>query len=126
MKIWRVISESGIENEENFPDDLIQKFNGCKLYLRFNFVFLVSHYEISNIVTDDDSNDLQNKKNQLNTLDANNETLHQTLEPQTLNSTPNTVTITHNTITISHQATNMYSSSNFLGSNHNTLAQGLS
>ncbi len=34
FEMRRIFSESGIEDEENLPDDFIYEVNGCKFYIR--------------------------------------------------------------------------------------------
>ncbi|CAF2024314.1 unnamed protein product [Rotaria magnacalcarata] len=105
FEIWKAISQSGVEDEENLPDNFIRKFNGCG-----------------------DSNDLRNSNTQLNILDANNQRLSLTLQPQTptLTSVSNNVIIAHNTLTKTHQTININSSSNYLGLNNNATTQDFS
>ncbi|CAF3592755.1 unnamed protein product [Rotaria socialis] len=105
FEIWKAISQSGVEDEENLPDNFIRKINGC-----------------------DDSNDLQNSNTQLNILDANNQRLRLAPQPQTptLSSVSNNVSIAHNTLTKTHQTININSSSNYLGLNDNATTQDFS
>ncbi|CAF3543921.1 unnamed protein product [Rotaria socialis] len=99
------MSQAGVEDEENLPDNFTRKLNGR-----------------------DDSNVLQHSNNQLNTLNTNNQTLHLTLRPQTLalTSVPNNIIITHPTLTKTHRTTNINSSSNYLGLNDNSITQDFS
>ncbi|CAF3709464.1 unnamed protein product [Rotaria socialis] len=105
FEIWKVMSQAGVEDEENLPDNFTRKLNGR-----------------------DDSNVLQHSNNQLNTLNTNNQTLHLTLRPQTLalTSVPNNIIITHPTLTKTHRTTNINSSSNYLGLNDNSITQDFS
>ncbi|CAF4440617.1 unnamed protein product [Rotaria socialis] len=111
FEIWKAISQSGVEDEENLPDN-----------------FILHHCDISNTGTGDDSNDLQNSNTQLNILDANNQRLRLAPQPQTptLSSVSNNVSIAHNTLTKTHQTININSSSNYLGLNDNATTQGFS
>jgi hypothetical protein len=34
FEMWKSINESGIEDEENLPNDLIYEVNECKVYIR--------------------------------------------------------------------------------------------
>ncbi|CAF4323956.1 unnamed protein product, partial [Rotaria socialis] len=111
FEIWKAISQSGVEDEENLPDN-----------------FILHHCDISNTGTGDDSNDLQNSNTQLNILDANNQRLRLAPQPQTptLSSVSNNVSIAHNTLTKTHQTININSSSNYLGLNDNATTQDFS
>ncbi|CAM4955627.1 unnamed protein product [Rotaria socialis] len=104
FEIWKAISQSGVEDEENLPDN-----------------FILHHCDISNTGTGDDSNDLQNSNTQLNILDANNQRLRLAPQPQTptLSSVSNNVSIAHNTLTKTHQTINI-NSSNFSIVNNDT------
>ncbi|CAF2044692.1 unnamed protein product [Rotaria magnacalcarata] len=98
FEIWKAISQSGVEDEENLPDNFIRKINGC-----------------------DDSNDLQNSNTQLNILDANNQRLRLAPQPQapTLSPVSNNAIIAHNTLTKTHQTINI-NTSNFSIVNNDT------
>ncbi|CAM2727381.1 unnamed protein product [Rotaria socialis] len=100
FEIWKVMSQAGVEDEENLPDNFTRKLNGR-----------------------DDSNVLQHSNNQLNTLNTNNQTLHLTLRPQTLalTSVPNNIIITHPTLTKTHRTTNINSSNFSIVSNDTSV-----
>jgi len=38
FELWKLISQSGVEDEENLPDNF-RKLSRCKFYVKFNFVF---------------------------------------------------------------------------------------
>ncbi len=90
--------------------------------------FKVNDCDISNTGIGDDLNNLQKNSIELNSFEANNQTLHLTSEPQssTLISVPNTIIIAANTLGKTHQRRSITGSSNFVGLNDNTITQGSS
>ncbi len=38
FEMWKIISESGVEDEENLPNNLVNIFNECKVYISYIFL----------------------------------------------------------------------------------------
>jgi len=96
--------------------------------LNSTLFFKVHHCDISNTGIGDDLNNLRKNNIELNSFDANNQTLHLTSQPQSsiIIPVPNTIIITANTLGKTHQRTSITGSSNFVGLNDNTITQGSS
>ncbi|KAG0422741.1 hypothetical protein DMUE_6182 [Dictyocoela muelleri] len=125
--MWKIISESGISDEENLPRDCIDIFNQCKI-MHSSYLFikdLVSFFKARQCDTFNnktvDSNAID-KSSQVNDIDENNQIVEVTSQSQSLVSTPNTI-IVASTLDKVLEKTSIICARNLFDLNDNTIGQ---